>query len=86
MSGYKIIDLGGKALTADATGITVPGVYDAIEESFKAILIDGLVIGSTEYKPFYPEIVVSSDDFVFDIDGYHIAIDDDDVVTATTIA
>lgn len=39
--GYKIIDLKGHTLTL-AASVTVPGIYEAIEGSYKAFLIENL--------------------------------------------
>lgn len=90
--GYQILDLGGANLTTSKT--TINDVYEALEDSYKAILVEGLVISGTEYKPQFVNIANSNDTFLVTfiasasattITMIQLAVTDDDGVTATTI-
>lgn len=83
MNGYKVIDFKNKVLSTTPTVIN--GVYEGFEGATKPILVSGIKISTTEYKPIFVEPYVSSGDYVFVAYGHTFAIDDDDKVTATAI-
>lgn len=90
VGGYKIIDLKGEDFTV-GVGKTIPGIYDAIEESRKPILLENYSIAGVDRLPRFISIGVSagSTDFhsVIGIDKtvnlLNITITEDDLVTFT---
>lgn len=85
--GYQIIDFTGKEI--DTTGITIPGVYAAIEGATKPIL------AANVYAPdgfgelvlnFYVNLALESSDFVIlQNASYKITVNDDDLVKLVAI-
>lgn len=64
MSGYKIIDLKNKNLVVDGSPVYIPGVYNAIEESYrKPTMVSGIVIGGVEKNARYVVFGADSDSF-----------------------
>lgn len=91
--GYKLIDLENKAITVDdSTGVTVPGVYAAIEGNYrKPLIFTGVHIGTVEDADAYVNMCVGADSVYHGIIGVDedgtpliITVDDDDKVTVTT--
>ena len=80
--GYKVIDLGYRNFTTTAP-MTVPGIYEKIRISKKAVLLEHFSIGSTWCRPCFPEITVSENNFVFDIYGHTFTVSNNDSVTIT---
>lgn len=90
--GYQILDLGGANLTTSKT--TINGVYETLKGSYKAILVEGLIISGTDYKPQFVNIANSNGTFLVTfiasasattITMIQLAVTNDDGVTATTI-
>lgn len=81
--GYKIIDLGYTNFTT-AKSTTVPGIYEKIKSTRKAILLEHFLIGGTWCRPCYPEIKVSGASFTFDAYGYTFTVSNADAVTVAT--
>lgn len=82
--GYKIIDFKGKTLSGTKT--VIPGIYEAIEGTDKAIMASGVVISTTEFKDEFVPVELSSGDYLITpFHGYAITITDDDEVTAEAI-
>lgn len=86
IGGYQIIDLLGKELNS-GVGMVFDGIYDAIEASRKPIMIEGLNIGGTEYKPCFVEFIANGSNYETEILGKNdtimITVSDIDVVTVT---
>lgn len=86
-NGYKVIDLKGTPIkVSTATKAVVPGIYDAIEESRKPIMLTGIVVNDTTDKEFHPAHIqpaVSGTDYVFTLYGYDMTITDDDEIYYT---
>ena len=80
--GYKIVDLGYTSFKTTKP-VTVPGIYDKIKISRKAILLEHFSIGSTDCRPIFPEIKVSGTSFVFDVYGYTFTVANTDSGTVT---
>ena len=80
--GYKIIDLGYTNFTTSKSS-TVPGIYEKIQTSRKAVLLEHFLIGGTWCRPCFPEITVSGNNFVFDVYGYTFTVSNADAVTVT---
>lgn len=48
--GYKIIDFKNVKLTVGGAGVTIPGIFEAVKNTYrKATLLSGLIIGDTVY-------------------------------------
>lgn len=91
--GLQFIDFAWAALD-DTDAVTIPGIYDAIEASQKAIIAERFAIGSTELGAVPLKFIVSSTDFVaFFINGItdakisvvKVTVTDDDEVTAEVV-
>ena len=89
--GYKIIDLSPYPLT-DSTELTIPGIYDRVEGTRKAVMVSGLSIAdtttTTEFPDFFALFAVDGTDLVYttvlgDGSTLSITIADDDGVTAS---
>ena len=80
--GYKIIDLGYKNFTT-SKAVTVPGIYERIRSSRKAIMLEHFSIGGTDCRPCFPEITVSGTSFTFDVYGKTFTVANTDSVTVT---
>lgn len=83
MTGYKEISFRKQKFTTAnrKTGLTISGMYDRIEESFKAILVTGVVIDSVEYKPFFAETVNHEGSYELKGSDMVITVTDADLVT-----
>ena len=84
LGGYKIIDFEGYAFTL-STATAVPGIYERIKETQKPLLICGLKVGATEYKPTFGEATGASP-YVIKLSTITIKIATDDKVTITANA
>lgn len=89
-NGYKVIDL-GYALIGEG-GITVPGIYEAIEGATKPVMLAGVNANGTEINPAYVAFGVSGQDLIASIittstatsiSGYTVKVTDEDLVTVT---
>lgn len=78
--GYKIIDLGYTNFTTSAP-VTVPGIYEKIQTSRKAVLLEHFLIGGTWCRPCFPEITASGTSFTFDVYGKTFTVENNDSVT-----
>lgn len=63
--GYKLIDLKNINLNPSGDAIKVPGIYDAIEGSFKSIVISNYKIDGVD-KPERAIVFGSHDNNTFD--------------------
>lgn len=84
--GYKIIDFNGSHITF--SGVTIPGIFDAIESTNKATLLSGVVLDSgesvIEMDDFYGTFIYSEGVYTIDIPGaITLTITDEDLVTVS---
>lgn len=84
LGGYKIIDLTGHTFVLK-TAQTVEGIHEAIEESYKPLLLTGLKVGTAEFRPMFVEATGGSP-YVIKTSAYTISIATDDKVTVTANA
>ena len=88
--GYKILDFNGYTFSTSTTSApkstTIEGIYDRIENSDKAFLVEGYNLDGVEYKAFFTSFVVTGSSFVAIFNNHRITIlaDDEVVVTAVT--
>lgn len=89
-NGYKVIDL--EYALIDGEGITVKGIYEAIEGATKPILLAGVNANGTEINPALVAFGVSGQDLIASIvttstatslSGYTVKVTDEDLVTVT---
>lgn len=82
--GYKIIDFKDINITT-GTGVTVIGVYEDIEKSYrKAILLSGITLDGVEKPDCFIDCEVSDGNYTFTAYGKTWTITKDDLVTATS--
>ena len=77
--GYQIVDL--KDLPLSDTAVNIPGVYDSIEGTRKAILLSGINIGGVEYHDTFIEVTVDSSNYTATVYGKTLTITSDDNIT-----
>ena len=83
--GYKLISLKGTAFTL-GTAAVVKGIFNAIANSYyKHLILCDIVVGSTHLNDCELIVQKSSGDFVGEVYGYSITIEDDDKVTIAEI-
>lgn len=87
MDGYKIIDFKGIEIKTD--GVTVPGVYNAIDESNKPLIASNINLGGAIMKPFAMGFIqLGTGEYSFAITSVNgvgnISISEDDTVTLIT--
>lgn len=85
--GYQVIDLQSKPLTGSAgTLVVIPGIYNAIEGTKKALLVENIVDASSgtaaELRDEFAQAKVVGTDFVITLpsQGKLIVVNDDDEV------
>lgn len=78
--GYKIIDLKGVDVKS---GATIEGVYAAVKETLKPIVLAGLNINGTEYKDLFVNFIASGSNYVGKVDTITITITNADLITGT---
>ena len=81
--GYRIIDL--KNVSVGSTAKTIDGVYDAIENTNKQLLLTNINIGGTKYHDTIIDVTVSSSKFVWTVYGYNFEVTNQDKVKATAV-
>lgn len=81
--GYKIIDFKDINITT-GTGVTVVGVYEDIEKSYrKAILLSGITVDGVEKPDCFVDCEISDGNYNFTAYGLTWVITKEDLVTAT---
>lgn len=87
--GYKILDFNGCKLHTSTQTFNryeiINGIYDRIESSDKAFLIEGYNLDGVEYKAFFATFVVNSGSFVTIFNNHYITISSDDKVVVTVV-
>ena len=90
IGGYKVINLSGVDIATNGVGITVPGIYDAVEGSTKVVLFENFSVDGVDIKPCMVNVVARQTEFtgllfsalgVGGITSYFITIADEDVIT-----
>ena len=76
--GYKILDFNGYTFSASSTNTpkstTIDGIYERIEGSDKAFLVEGYNLDGVEYKAFFTAFVVAGGSFVTIFNNHYITI------------
>lgn len=87
--GYKILDFNGykfhTSTSAVSRSTTIKGIYDRIESSDKAFLVEGYNLDGVEYKAFFTAFVVNSGSFVTIFNNHYITISSDDKIVVTAV-
>ena len=85
IGGYKIIDLMNKNLISDGEAITIKGLYESIEHSYrKPLLLSNIVIDGVEKSARYVAFQHALNEYRVIVDGKMLHINNDDLVTYTT--
>lgn len=80
--GYKIINFADVALTTGGEAVTIEGVYEAIEASYrKPLLLSRLTIDGAEKNDVFAAPTTSGSNYVFTVYGKTITITNADAVT-----
>lgn len=83
LGGYLVIDL-KKTNFVTGTAQKIDGIYDRLEATKKVVLLEGIVIDSTEYRATLVEL--SGSPYTATIYGKKLTISDDDNVKFEAIA
>lgn len=83
VGGYQIVDFKNIDF-ARVNDFEIPGIYDLIEGTNKVLLITGIVIDEIEQNDVYVSKQTYGSDFIINLYGYTLYIQDNDVVTKTT--
>lgn len=84
--GYKIIDFRDYPLTTGAVAVTIDGIYDTVEASYrKPMLLSGLTIDTTEHSDTFAQPTISGSNYVFTVYGKTITITDADAVSVANV-
>lgn len=88
--GYKILDFNGYTFFTSTTSApkstTIDGIYNRIESSDKAFLVEGYNLDGVEYKAFFTAFVVNnSGSFVTIFNNHYITISADDKIVVTAV-
>lgn len=83
--GYKIINFQDVNLvTTSEDGVTISGIHDAIENTYrKPLLISGLTIDGVEKADTYATATASDNTFTISAYGHTITVTDTNLVTIT---
>ena len=87
--GYKILDFNGYKFHTSTVDVsrstTINGIYDRIESSDKAFLVEGYNLDGVEYKAFFTAFVVNSGSFVTIFNNHYITISANDKIVVTAV-
>lgn len=79
--GYKLIDFKDTPFEVGGDAVTIDGIYDSIEGSYrKPLLVTGLVMDGIEYNDVYVTPQVEGNAFVFTVYDRICTITDTDTV------
>lgn len=88
--GYKILDFNGYTFSTSTTSAPkstiIDGIYEQIESSDKAFLIEGYNLDGVEYKAFFTAFVVTDGSFVTIFNNHYITISANDKIVVTAVA
>lgn len=84
-ASYKGISLGDNNITTEA-GITVPGIYEEIENNRKAILLSDITVAGTELRDIFVSPEVSGTNYTFVAHGYTWTVTNEDAVSIVAVA
>lgn len=87
--GYKILDFNGYDFSTSTTSApkstTIDGIYERIESSDKAFLVEGYNLDGVEYKAFFTAFVVTDGSFVTIFNNHYITISANDKIVVTAV-
>lgn len=87
--GYKILDFNGYTFSTSTTSApkstTIDGIYERIESSDKAFLVEGYNLDGVEYKAFFTAFVVTEGSFVTIFNNHYITISANDKIVVTAV-
>lgn len=87
--GYKILDFNGYTFSTSTTSAPkstiIDGIYERIESSDKAFLVEGYNLDGVEYKAFFTAFVVTDGSFVTIFNNHNITISANDKIVVTAV-
>lgn len=85
MGGYKVIDFDNTDLvTTNTDGVTIPGIYESIENSYrKPLVLGNLVIDGVEKNDVFSSSTHADNEYTFTAYGHTITISNLDIVKIT---
>ena len=87
--GYKILDFNGYKFHTSTSVVEVftkiDGIYDRIENSDKAFLVECYNLDGVKYKAFFTAFVVTDGSFVTIFNNHYIKISANDEVVVTAV-
>lgn len=87
--GYRILDFNGNKFYTSTAAVErstkIPGIYERIEGSDKAFLVEGYNLDGVEYKAFFTAFIVTDGSFVTIFNNHYITISADDEITVTAV-
>lgn len=87
--GYKILDFNGYTFSTSTTSApkstTIDGIYERIEGSDKAFLVEGYNLDGVEYKAFFTAFVVADGSFVTIFNNHYIKISSNDKIVVAAV-
>lgn len=87
--GYKILDFNGYTFSTSTTSAPkstiIDGIYERIESSDKAFLVEGYNLDGVEYKAFFTAFVVTDGSFVTIFNNHYITISANDKIVVTAV-
>ena len=87
--GYRILDFNGYTFSTSTTSApkstVVDGIYERIEGSNKAFLVEGYNLDGVEYKAFFTAFTVSGGSFVTIFNDHYITISSNDKIIVTAV-
>ena len=87
--GYKILDFNGykfnTSTSSDYRSTKIDGIYDRIESSDKAFLIEGYNLDGIYYKSFFASFIYGGGSFVTIFNEHRISISSNDEVIVTAV-
>ena len=87
--GYKILDFNGYKFRTSTSVVEtftkIDGIYDRIENSDKAFLVEGYNLDGVKYKAFFTAFVVTGGSFVTIFNNHYITISANDKIVVTAV-
>lgn len=80
--GYKIVDFKDQNITSDA-GVTVVGIYEAVEGTRKTILVSGITLDGVEQRDTFVSPVNGENNFTFSAYGRTFTVTNEDAVSVS---
>ena len=88
--GYRIIDFEGYKFVTSTTSAPqstlIEGIYDRINDTTKAFLVENYSLDGVNYKAFFTAFVAQGGAFVTEFNNHYITVNSNDKVTVTAVS